>query len=282
MMQNLLFVAALFLVLWIILFLVNTILAKYRKPYDLVEEINHLLPQTQCGYCGYAGCKPYAEAIAKGEMFNRCPPGDQETVDAIALLLDVPSQVLDSDARPAEVAFIREEECIGCTKCIQACPVDAILGAAKFMHTVIADECTGCDLCVEVCPVDCIDMLLLEPAYDKAAEAKQRFENRLERKEQVAQVREQARLQRQASLAEKALTIDPVAQALARAKDKVHKENSVPFEQEEILSEQELLRQRIEKLREKIALKEAGRTHDIMQQTLAKLEQELHALEASC
>ena len=128
----------------------------------LAEQINSLLPQTQCGQCGYPGCKPYANAIAGGDAINKCPPGGQETIDALANLLDVEPQPLDAEhgeEKDPRVAYIREDECIGCTKCIQACPVDAILGAAKQMHTVIADECTGCDLCVEPCPVDCIDMI---------------------------------------------------------------------------------------------------------------------------
>jgi electron transport complex protein RnfB len=125
----------------------------------IVEQINTLLPQTQCGQCGYPGCKPYAEAIAGGEEINRCPPGGEATVQALADLLDVEVKPLDAVVRPPSYAFIREDECIGCTKCIQACPVDAILGAAKQMHTVIRSECTGCDLCVEPCPVDCIDMI---------------------------------------------------------------------------------------------------------------------------
>jgi len=128
----------------------------------LADQINQILPQTQCGQCGYPGCKPYATAIADGDAINKCPPGGQETIDALADLLDVESMTLDAEhgeEKAPKVAFIREEECIGCTKCIQACPVDAILGAAKLMHTVIADECTGCDLCLDPCPVDCIDMI---------------------------------------------------------------------------------------------------------------------------
>lgn len=132
----------------------------------LVDEIDGLLPQTQCGQCGYPGCRPYAQAIAEGDVINKCPPGGQGTVDALADLLDVEPMTLDAEEGAAEpvksVAYIREDECIGCTKCIQACPVDAILGAAKQMHTVIVAECTGCDLCVEPCPVDCIDMLPIE------------------------------------------------------------------------------------------------------------------------
>jgi electron transport complex protein RnfB len=128
------------------------------------EQINAILPQTQCGQCGYPGCRPYSEAIASGDAaINRCPPGGEATIAQLAILLDVEAIPLDEEhgeeKEAAIVAYIREDECIGCTKCILACPVDAILGAAKQMHTVIVSECTGCDLCVEPCPVDCIDLL---------------------------------------------------------------------------------------------------------------------------
>lgn len=132
------------------------------KSDPLVEQIDAILPQTQCGQCGYPGCKPYAQAIADGDDINKCPPGGEATIKKLADLMGVEAKSLDSAHGKEDikkVAFIREDECIGCTKCIQACPVDAILGAAKQMHTVIADECTGCDLCVDPCPVDCIDML---------------------------------------------------------------------------------------------------------------------------
>ena len=129
----------------------------------IVDQINDILPQTQCGQCGYPGCRPYAEAIANEEAaINRCPPGGEAGIQALADLLDVEAIPLDEEhgeEQVSRVAFIREDECIGCTKCVQACPVDAILGAAKQMHTVITSECTGCDLCVEPCPVDCIDMI---------------------------------------------------------------------------------------------------------------------------
>jgi electron transport complex protein RnfB len=128
----------------------------------LVDQIDAVLPQTQCGQCGYPGCKPYAEAIAEGDDINKCPPGGEATIKKLADLMGVEPKPLDAahgEEDVKKVAFIREDECIGCTKCIQACPVDAILGAAKHMHTVITDECTGCDLCVDPCPVDCIDMV---------------------------------------------------------------------------------------------------------------------------
>ncbi|WP_233440322.1 RnfABCDGE type electron transport complex subunit B [Modicisalibacter coralii] len=124
-----------------------------------VERIDAELPQTQCGKCGHAGCRPYAEAIAEGEAINKCPPGGERTLQRLADLTGQPATPLERPAESPQVAVIREEECIGCTKCIQACPVDAILGAAKRMHTVIAGECTGCELCVAPCPVDCIDIV---------------------------------------------------------------------------------------------------------------------------
>lgn len=130
----------------------------------LVEKIDALLPQTQCGQCAYPGCRPYAEAIANGEAdINQCPPGGNEGVAALAQLLNrapKPINPANGAVEPVQyVAVIREDECIGCVKCIQACPVDAILGAARQMHTVIRDECTGCKLCLPACPVDCIDLV---------------------------------------------------------------------------------------------------------------------------
>ncbi len=137
---------------------------RFRVEGDpVMEKIDALLPQTQCGQCGYPGCRPYAEAIARGEVdINRCAPGGDNTVVALADLLGLDPKPLEVEEQGPMVALIDEDTCIGCTLCIQACPVDAIVGAAKHMHTVIELECTGCKLCVPPCPVECIDMIPVE------------------------------------------------------------------------------------------------------------------------
>jgi Na+-translocating ferredoxin:NAD+ oxidoreductase subunit B len=137
--------------------------ARLQSRDALIDAIDQILPQTQCGRCTFSGCRPYAAALVAGEAdINQCPPGGQATAHALARALNrAPKEV---DARfgvmPLQptVAFIDEAACIGCTKCIQACPVDAIVGAARYMHTVIADHCTGCELCIPPCPVDCIEL----------------------------------------------------------------------------------------------------------------------------
>ncbi len=184
---------------------------------NLIQRIDALLPQTQCGKCGHPGCKPYAEGIARGEAINKCPPGGQETIAGLALLLRVPALELDTSRgeAPAQVAYIREAECIGCTKCIQACPVDAIVGAAKLMHTVIVDECTGCDLCVAPCPVDCIEMRptasVLPIVGGLATNESQRHERGLKRDRARRRFEQRnARLQREEAY--------KLAERLARAK----------------------------------------------------------------
>lgn len=175
----------------------------------MIEPINNLLPQTQCGQCGFKGCRPYAEAIASGVAdINQCPPGGDEGIAELAQLLGVKPKPLNpafGEHKPKQVAFIIEADCIGCVKCIAACPVDAILGAAKMLHTVITEECTGCGLCVAPCPVDCIVMqpiaTPLSPGqkHAKAQHAKRRYEYRLARLQKIAAAKvERARLQKAA------------------------------------------------------------------------------------
>ena len=137
---------------------------KFKVDGDpIIEKIDSILPQTQCGQCGYPGCKPYATAIANGEAdINQCPPGGDDGIHKLADLLGVDYKPLNEEhgvPKPKSIAIIDEKTCIGCTLCIQACPVDAILGSAKHMHTIIEKECTGCELCLPPCPVDCIEMV---------------------------------------------------------------------------------------------------------------------------
>ncbi len=165
-------------------------LAASAPAATLAERINDVLPQTQCTRCGYPGCKPYAEAIARGEAdINQCPPGGAAGIVKLADLLQTlpkPLNPANGIEKPLEVAVIDESLCIGCTLCIQACPVDAIVGAAKLMHTVLDNWCTGCELCIAPCPVDCISMVPAavsnRPAHQwdeaDAALARQRYEAR--------------------------------------------------------------------------------------------------------
>lgn len=130
----------------------------------MLAQIEALLPQTQCERCGFKGCTPYAQAMLDGDApLNRCFPGGQKTADALANLLARPKILVEEAPPLQQVAVIRESDCIGCTKCIQACPVDAIVGASKLMHTIIESECTGCGLCLPPCPMLCIDLIALEP-----------------------------------------------------------------------------------------------------------------------
>ncbi len=149
----------------------------------LVVAIDALLPQTQCERCGYPGCRPYAAAIESGVAINRCPPGGAATIEALAELLDRDVVELDPTLQPmtpGSVALIDESRCIGCALCLPPCPVDAIVGAAGYMHTVIAAHCTGCELCVPACPVDCISIVTPAPALaadvHRAAAARRRYE----------------------------------------------------------------------------------------------------------
>ncbi len=232
-----------FIILLALLAITVAALLLRRPTPTLADRIDALLPQTQCTQCGYAGCRPYAEAVAQGRAgINQCPPGGQVAIDNLARLLDVPSQPLDpmhGEHKPRAVALIDESTCIGCTLCIQACPVDAIVGAAKLMHTVIADQCTGCELCIAPCPVDCISMVparaerwatLTRSASRRARHARNRYRfhqfrlarDKREHPERLAQ-------KAAARLEEVALAVDPAKQrkqaiieaALARARTRL-------------------------------------------------------------
>lgn len=192
----------------------------------LGDAIDAVLPQTQCGLCGYRGCRPYAEAIAAGEVpINRCPPGGDEVIAELAALLGetaLPLNTAHGHATPPVVARIDEAACIGCTLCIAACPVDAIVGARKLMHTVIAAECTGCALCLPPCPVDCI---VLEPTgaardRDLQRSAAPRLRERYQAHQLRHAGREQQRRDRAASAAA-ARKKAAIAKALARAQQRL-------------------------------------------------------------
>lgn len=199
----------------------------------LVDAIDAELPQTQCTRCGYPGCRPYAEAIARGDAdIDQCPPGGQAGVDALAALLGRATKPLNpafGHEAPPTIAVIDEEACIGCTKCIQACPVDAILGASKRMHSIIDAECTGCDLCVPACPVDCISMQMRgdEPLsrpelMQRAQHARRRFDarnRRLDLKQQQRAQRLRGNVQESPTPAVP-ITRSAVLEAIARGKAK--------------------------------------------------------------
>ena len=159
--------------------------------FTLIERIDAILPQTQCGQCGFDGCKPYATAIAEGRAdINQCPPGDNAGVQKLAAILNIAPKPLDTTyghPKPKAVAVVDESQCIGCTFCLRACPVDAIVGAAKQMHTVLSEACTGCERCIAPCPMDCISMQeVAEPATPESQQqladrARERYHFRLQR-----------------------------------------------------------------------------------------------------
>ena len=201
---------------------------KARRPDP--DAIDALLPQTQCGKCGYPGCRPYAEAIAAGRAgINQCPPGGADGVRELAALLGVPPQPLDpafGPERPPALAVIDEKLCIGCTLCIQTCPVDAIVGAAKLMHTVIAAECTGCELCLPPCPVDCIAMVetgavpTREERETTARHARSRF-NARNRRLEAQRTERAARLAARRPASNEDVKRATIARAVQRARQRL-------------------------------------------------------------
>ncbi|WP_239326011.1 RnfABCDGE type electron transport complex subunit B [Snodgrassella gandavensis] len=237
------------------------------------EHIDRLLPQTQCRQCGYQGCSPYAQALSRGEAaINLCTPGGVTVIRDLAQLLNVPVQPpadLLKAEQPKAIAVIDEAECIGCTACIKACPVDAILGATKQMHTVISNECSGCELCIEPCPVDCISMQpvpehwlprarqlaenLQDERFAAATQANARFQHRTARLQRLQREKEQqlhARQQKTAITAtpatKSASSIDPaalIAKAMAKAQTQQLQrrvpDNQDSFQQQQIAKAQE-------------------------------------------
>ncbi|KAG8152127.1 electron transport complex subunit RsxB [Burkholderia catarinensis] len=195
----------------------------------LADRIEDLLPQTQCTKCGYNGCRPYAEAIAAGDAnYNQCPPGGAEGIARLAGLLGkpvIPLNPVNGSEHPRAVAFIDESLCIGCTLCMQACPVDAIVGAPKQMHTIVESLCTGCDLCVPPCPVDCIAMLPVTGdrtgwdawSQDQADAARERHDLRLARQRREREAAEARAAARRAASAAKPATVQPDPQPGAPA-----------------------------------------------------------------
>ena len=205
----------------------------------LIEQIDAILPQTQCGQCGYGGCAPYARAIVlEGAAINRCPPGGEQTLAKISELTGQQATTIDPECgvtQPAQVAKINEQECIGCTKCITACPVDAIIGTSKMMHDVITDFCTGCGLCIAPCPVDCIT---LEPvpkdfqgyrSHDlmqtKAAKARYLHKTNLETRRKNELLQSRAKLKAENSKQDK-LALIQAARARVLAKKKPEHQGS--------------------------------------------------------
>lgn len=190
-----------------------------------VEKIDAVLPQTQCKECGYDGCLPYATALHAGtDTIDKCPPGGLQTLQQLGELLNIDitpySTAVHAQTRPPQVVYIDEDACIGCTKCIQACPVDAIVGAAKLMHTVIKAECTGCELCIEPCPVDCIYIESTEekPPLEQqqfSNDSRQRYQQHQQRKVKLHQQRRQKHLQ-----AKKQAQQSYITDAIARVKQK--------------------------------------------------------------
>jgi Na+-translocating ferredoxin:NAD+ oxidoreductase subunit B len=193
-----------------------------------VSALDAVLPQTQCTRCGYAGCLPYAEAIARGDAdINRCPPGGDATIDALAALTARPRVPLDPSCgahEPLKVAVIDEARCIGCTLCIEACPVDAIIGAAKRMHAVLSTLCSGCELCVAPCPVDCIDMAAAprEWTVADADAARERHRARAARLAEGERIASRKPLARREDASSASARHAAVAAALERARARRH------------------------------------------------------------
>ncbi|WOE31585.1 MULTISPECIES: RnfABCDGE type electron transport complex subunit B [unclassified Acinetobacter] len=258
----------------------------------LIQNIDALLPQTQCGLCGHRdGCLPYAKAIADGEEANKCIPGGQPVADALATLLERPQLSVEpsvwpiqSDGRPQRMkAIIREDECIGCTKCINACPVDAIIGAAKLMHTVFTDLCTGCELCIPPCPVDCIDLVEdQQPLADEMTrilqqnDLRQRYYAHIQREEKKGRKRQGPVVRAEIDshlFAQFSTQAEHISTIELTAKTTV----SMVTENAKTTIELAKIRTQIKKLEKQLSLREDHKKRDLLQQ----LQQQLTALGAA-
>lgn len=258
------------------------------EPKTLIHTVDALLPQTQCGLCGHPeGCLPYATAmVTQGEDANLCVPGGQPVADALAALLHRPQLPvapsdwpIAADGRPQRIrAVIREDECIGCTKCIAACPVDAIVGSGKLMHTVLTDWCTGCELCLPPCPVDCID-LVDWPLVPTAAQQQQE-QNLLRQRHQTRNQREQQRAlqQQQQRNARPILAVQPHISMTDQPNTSASTSQSMLSQQApELMVQQATLRSQIGKLQRQLQVQ----PNPAKQAQLSQLQQQLRALEQS-
>ncbi|WP_322033296.1 electron transport complex subunit RsxB [Paraburkholderia sp. J76] len=257
-----------------------------NDPKTLADRIEDLLPQTQCTKCGYDGCRPYAEAVAAGAAnYNQCPPGGLEGVERLAKLLGKPVIPINPDngvERPRPVAFIDEQLCIGCTLCMQACPVDAIVGAPKQMHTIVKDQCTGCDLCVAPCPVDCIAMIPVTGdatgwdawTQQRADEARARHDRRMARQaaeRHAAEARAAAR---------RAATRTPQADASHKAQDAATQPASPPADDAEA-KKKAIIQAALERARRKKAeMAEQGAGPRNVEHVSADVQAQIDAAEA--
>lgn len=259
---------------------------------SLIQKIDALLPQTQCGLCGHRdGCLPYAKSMAEGEEANKCVPGGQPVADALAALLQraaLPAEPsvwpIQGDGRPQRMkAVIREDECIGCTKCISACPVDAIIGAGKLMHTVLADLCTGCELCIPPCPVDCID--LVEDVQALPSEAARLAEQNDLRARYYAHIQreEQRRMHRKGPVVR--AEIDSALFAQFSSQDGSVPEIEIADQSEKIAPVQDAqtaielakLRTQVKKLEKQLSVRDDAKKRALLQE----LSQQLNALQGA-
>lgn len=258
------------------------------EPKTLIHMIDALLPQTQCGLCGHPeGCLPYASAmVMQSELANKCVPGGQPVADALAALLQRPQLPVEAsdwpiaaDGRPQRIrAVIREDECIGCTKCIAACPVDAIVGSGKLMHTVLTDWCTGCELCLPPCPVDCIDLVdwpLVPTAAQQQEEQdllRQRYQTRNQREQQRALQQQQQRNARPI------LAVQPHISMTTQPHTSASTPQSMLSQQApELMVQHATLRSQIGKLQRQLQVQ----PNPAKQAQLSQLQQQLRALEQS-